>query len=353
MGDYITIKKEIMAININSVYKSVLSILNKEQRGYITPDEFNKIGKQVQLSLLDQAFTQYNKNINLQNSHLTNDGYADLPKQIEEKIDNFYKEETISLNSDGVGAIASLDIYKIINLSTSNTDIEQVSRNALPFLLSSTLSTPTVDFPIYYKSSATAITVNPTTTASPTLKYIKVPTDPRWGYSIDATYGTNIHDSRVFVDTGLIINKTLTLPANVPSASPNGFTSGALAITSTSGIGTGGTIKLTSASGNINTATVVVAGSGYAIGDTITISDSVMEGDPNITATGADLVITLVADNLYSSTTYGSTNFELHPSEEVDLILSILGYAGLTIKDAAITQLTTQIANAQEIVKQQ
>ena len=33
-----------MAISVNEVYKTVLLILNKEQRGYITPDEFNKIG---------------------------------------------------------------------------------------------------------------------------------------------------------------------------------------------------------------------------------------------------------------------------------------------------------------------
>ena len=31
-----------MAINVNTVYTTVLTILNKEQRGYLTPDEFNK-----------------------------------------------------------------------------------------------------------------------------------------------------------------------------------------------------------------------------------------------------------------------------------------------------------------------
>jgi len=30
-----------MAINVDNVYKTVLLILNQEQRGYITPDEFN------------------------------------------------------------------------------------------------------------------------------------------------------------------------------------------------------------------------------------------------------------------------------------------------------------------------
>ena len=40
-----------MAINVNTVYQTVLLILNKEQRGYMTPQEFNNIGNQVQLEI--------------------------------------------------------------------------------------------------------------------------------------------------------------------------------------------------------------------------------------------------------------------------------------------------------------
>ena len=40
-----------MALNVNTVYTTVLSILNKEQRGYLTPYEFNQIATQVQLEI--------------------------------------------------------------------------------------------------------------------------------------------------------------------------------------------------------------------------------------------------------------------------------------------------------------
>ena len=39
-----------MAVNVDIVYKTVLLILNQQQRGYITPDEFNKVATQVQLN---------------------------------------------------------------------------------------------------------------------------------------------------------------------------------------------------------------------------------------------------------------------------------------------------------------
>ena len=51
-----TIKKEIMAINVDTVYKTVLSILNKEQRGYITPQEFNLFADKAQKEIVHHYF---------------------------------------------------------------------------------------------------------------------------------------------------------------------------------------------------------------------------------------------------------------------------------------------------------
>ena len=51
-----------MAINVDAVYKTVLLILNQQQRGYMTPDEFNKVGTQVQLNI----FEKYEDDLNLQ-----------------------------------------------------------------------------------------------------------------------------------------------------------------------------------------------------------------------------------------------------------------------------------------------
>ena len=61
-----------MAVNVDTVYKTVLYILNKEQRGYMTPDEFNKVGQQVQLEIFDNSG---NSDIRLHadnNSYITN-----------------------------------------------------------------------------------------------------------------------------------------------------------------------------------------------------------------------------------------------------------------------------------------
>jgi len=52
-----------MAVSVDTVYKTVLYILNKEQRGYITPDEFNKLGTQVQLEIFESYFEDLINNL--------------------------------------------------------------------------------------------------------------------------------------------------------------------------------------------------------------------------------------------------------------------------------------------------
>ena len=54
-----------MAINVDLVYKTVLLILNQQQRGYITPDEFNKVGNQVQLGIFEKYMSDLNQQLRI------------------------------------------------------------------------------------------------------------------------------------------------------------------------------------------------------------------------------------------------------------------------------------------------
>lgn len=180
-----------MAINVNTVYQTVLSILNKESRGFLTPDEFKRIGAQVQLDILDRNFHDYNRAVIKQNAGRFVEGYGNIPEKIEEKIDPFYAFSDITL-TNGVGTLPT-DTYKIISLTVSNktVQLEKVNKKDLPYLLSSQLTKPTTSHPVYYQR-ATDIIVEPALTdGSWTLgnikvEYIKVPNDPVWNSSADA-----------------------------------------------------------------------------------------------------------------------------------------------------------------------
>ena len=49
-----------MAVSVDTVYQRVLALANKEQRGYITPQEFNLLANQAQLAIFESYF--YNMN---------------------------------------------------------------------------------------------------------------------------------------------------------------------------------------------------------------------------------------------------------------------------------------------------
>lgn len=183
-----------MAISVDKVYKTVLSILNKESRGFITPDEFQRVGTQVQLDILDQHFHDYNKAVFKAGKGFAVNDYGNIPEKIEEKIDPFFKQADITL-TNGIGTLPT-DLYKTIDISITNKtiELEKVDKKDLPYLLSSPLTKPTTSYPVYYQR-ATDIIVEPAlsdgswTLGNLLIQYIKVPAEPVWGHTKNSTTG--------------------------------------------------------------------------------------------------------------------------------------------------------------------
>ena len=177
-----------MAISVDKVYKTVLSILNKESRGFLTPDEFERIGSQVQLDILDQNFYDYNKAVVKATAGRAVEDYGNIPEKIQHKIDPFFAQADITLSS-GVGTLPT-DLYRTISISVSNKtlELEKVNKKTLSYLLSSPLTKPTTSFPVYYQR-ATDIIVEPALTdgswtlGNLKLEYIKTPADVVWAYT--------------------------------------------------------------------------------------------------------------------------------------------------------------------------
>ena len=180
-----------MAISVDKVYKTVLSILNKESRGFITPDEFERIGSQVQLDILDQNFHEYNKAVVKHTRGFAVNDYGNIPEKLEQKLDPFFKQADITL-TNGIGTLPT-DLYKTINISVTNrtVQLEKVKKADLPFLLSSPLTKPTTTYPVYYQR-ATDIIVEPAlsdgswTLGNLLIEYIKVPEDVNWNHTVGA-----------------------------------------------------------------------------------------------------------------------------------------------------------------------
>ena len=87
-------------------------------------------------------------------------------------------------------------------------------------------------------------------------------------------------------------------------------------------------------------------GSGFRAGDTITVSS------PTLGMNGLDLVITLTSAALApisTGITSGSYNFDLDPSEQTEVILNILMYAGVVIRDPQVVQIAAAKVQQDEV----
>jgi|TARA_R100001443_G_scaffold1612_2_gene5814 hypothetical protein len=73
-------------ISIDTIYQKVLAFANKEQRGYITPQEFNLFAHQAQMEIFEQYFYDNNAARRVQGNDTI---YSDIDDMLEEKLQVF------------------------------------------------------------------------------------------------------------------------------------------------------------------------------------------------------------------------------------------------------------------------
>lgn len=174
---------------INEVRNTVLSILAKDNRGYITPFEFNLYAKQAQLEVFERYIYLYSNAIIKQNQRMHGEGYSDVPKKLSEVLDTFYKVDTLTYTTPYFEAPA--DSYFIQKLVYNNKEIEKVSHQKALYLLASNLTSPSVAYPVYTLMDNDGTTtaranfmVYPNTiTASVDAHYLRYPKEPKWTYT--------------------------------------------------------------------------------------------------------------------------------------------------------------------------
>ena len=171
-----------MSVNVNTVYQRVLAITNKEQRGYITPQEFNYMANQAQLDIFEQYFYDLNQFARLPGNSTE---YSDMLDILEEKISLFEKVNVAVSN----GVTLPSNVYRLGSILYNGIDAEHITQKDWLYIKKSPLSQPSNDFPIYLRDSETnaikvyADNIGAIETANVTCNYIKTPVEVSWGYN--------------------------------------------------------------------------------------------------------------------------------------------------------------------------
>jgi hypothetical protein len=294
-----------MAINVNTVYQTVLLILNKEQRGYMTPVEFNKIGTQVQLEIFERYFEDLNQQIRVPQ---TNTDYADRVVNLDEKISIFktignttYANGAFSLPTESGSSQASFTTVTLQNqqaYAITTITANQLASGTTTVYLDGVVSTA-------YSINGTTLTLNVAPAAG-----------------IDIFVVTTQDD---FYRLGTVI-----------------YSEGALPTQELERVDRGELYHLLSSKLTAPTTTypiyiyerqkLFVYPSTIQSGVQATYIRKPMDPVWNFTLSG----------NAYVYNPDTSINFELHDAEQTEIVLKVLLYAGVVVKDPTIIQVAAQ-----------
>jgi hypothetical protein len=180
-----------MAVSIDTVYQRVLAIVNKEQRGYITPLEFNLLANQAQMEIFEQYFYEINQ-FNRLPGNTTE--YSDMRSILEEKLSPFQRYmQDVSVASSSVGTLPS-DVYRLGTLmyvgGTYPVEVEEISHNQLLILQKSPLTRATTSRPYYIRLTGSTVELYPTggsgfaSSNDIRCNYTDKPILAKWGYTI-------------------------------------------------------------------------------------------------------------------------------------------------------------------------
>lgn len=340
-----------MAINVNTVYKTVLLILNKEERGYVTPDEFNKISAQVQLEIFEQYSQDLNQQLRVPQS---DNDYADRVANIDEKLAIFKTFGTATYDAATVPSnpyftLPTTDIYgntvEFYRLGSvvynDETEVQRLQRMEFYNIQKSPLTKSTESFPTYLFENEKLFVKPDSITSNIGVNFLRKPLDPRWGYSIGSV-GQFVYDSTVY-GANLINTGVNTLTSSITTPLTGGIIGTYNGVATTGETGVGLIVNATVSSDTVVTIDVVSAGVGYVVGDVVSIAAGLLGG----TSTQVD--ITLTTANFNANSTYGSTQIELDVSEQTEFILRVLFYFGVVVKDPQIIQVAASQVQREEI----
>lgn len=170
-----------MAVSINRVYETVLSVLNKEQRGYLPPEEFNRFAVQVQKEIFESYFYELSR---ATLAYGKSKDVSNVAAHILEKISGFAANATMSTLT------LPTNLYRIENILYNDIPAFEKTVAEAGYLERSTLTQGTTDSP-YFTRTGNTIILYPTKGASDVIKiqyYKKISADPAWaGTTINGT----------------------------------------------------------------------------------------------------------------------------------------------------------------------
>lgn len=205
-----------MAVSVDTVYQRVLAILNKEQRGYLTPQDFNLFANQAQLDLFEQYFYDINQFGRMSGNSTE---FSDMLNILNEKINIFESNASMAYNPGSGYWNAPANLYRLGTIVYNNTvtskslyptpntvvntiipvEAERLNYNEYLYIAQSPYTKPSNSRPVFIANdSGYKIYGNAEIILGVSCNYISSPVEVEWSYQM--VYGEALYDSSTSVN---------------------------------------------------------------------------------------------------------------------------------------------------------
>ena len=176
-------------IFIDTVYQRVLALANKEQRGYITPLEFNLLANQAQQLIFEQYFYDLDQVKRIKSDTTS---FSDMEELIKNKLTPFITQQAVIGNSGTASGGTFPPNYRIGRIFVNGYEARKIEVNDIQDILNSTFhSSGLSKSPVYIEfTSATGFASNADIRTFPignaVCEVISKPDKVEWGYDVVA-----------------------------------------------------------------------------------------------------------------------------------------------------------------------
>ena len=168
-------------VSITQVYNSVKDIVNKEQKGFITPVAFNSLANIAQIKIFNELMDEFIEGRKLTRQNLDNVNTYSYVRRKQEDLSNFIQDINFT-GTDGTYP-KPVNMVKLISISNSTIDEEDLvdydieivySPELFSHIIKSNLPSPTENYKVAFIDS-NSIKIRPVTDDQITIKYFRKP----------------------------------------------------------------------------------------------------------------------------------------------------------------------------------
>ena len=176
-------------INIDTIYQKVLALANKEQRGYITPQEFNLLADKAQMDIFSAYFHDLKMAYHKPTKTQIGIG-GDEMEMLKAKLHPFKTNTIFTQVADDATASLPATLYFTDILLQNNTEVAELTKKEIAYTQNNPLLRATTSRMVYVREqhdgTNSVITIYPTPTVDTVfdIHYYKIPNTPTWGYVV-------------------------------------------------------------------------------------------------------------------------------------------------------------------------